>query len=379
MQTSSTRILGLVLGVLFFAATPVRGQAQVQPRWDSKQMALNLVWTRVADIYGEAGSVESAEFSPDSRYIISGSKFDNQVIMWRTSDGVEMWRQTVEQEIERVAWSADGQFVASASEDYQMRVFQASDGALVQTIAHDNGIDGLAWSHTGRWLASGEEWTADADGTRHGYLRLFAMPEGRLDKQADLGGTINSVDFSSDDQYVLAAGHDGRMKVWRVADMQEMRTFQGDPEYHFISARFSPDDRLIAVGDNAGDVYVWDFETGDLIDTFDRSGHKVEVVEWTPDGQYLVTAGNDPFIRFFRTQDILADHRIYTALQVHAGDQAEYLHINQTGGLMVSAHQDGLIRLWVIMSEDPSVNARRHEWVKEQQRKAAEERATRQN
>ena len=32
--------------------------------------------------------------------------------------------------------------------------------------------------------------------------------------------------------------------------------------------------------------------------------------------------------------------------------------------------QDGVVRLWVVMSEDPTVNARRHEWVKEKQKKA---------
>ena len=46
--------------------------------------------------------------------------------------------------------------------------------------------------------------------------------------------------------------------------------------------------------------YIWEFETGELVRKFDRSGHKVEIVDWTPDGKYLATAGNDPFIRFFQ-------------------------------------------------------------------------------
>ena len=65
--------------------------------WAGTQVRLTPVWSRVADINGEYGSIESAEFSPDGNRIVSGSKFDNQVIMWRTSDGMELWRATVAQ------------------------------------------------------------------------------------------------------------------------------------------------------------------------------------------------------------------------------------------------------------------------------------------
>jgi hypothetical protein len=36
------------------------------------QVALNRVWARLADLNGELGSVESAQFSPDGRFIVSG-------------------------------------------------------------------------------------------------------------------------------------------------------------------------------------------------------------------------------------------------------------------------------------------------------------------
>lgn len=77
------------------------------------QLRLEPVWSRVGDALGEIGSVESAEFSPDGKYIVSGTKYDNSVIMWRTSDGTELWRQNTKQEVERVAWSADGKYLGS--------------------------------------------------------------------------------------------------------------------------------------------------------------------------------------------------------------------------------------------------------------------------
>ena len=181
---------------------------------------------------------------------------------------------------------------------------------------------------------------------------------------------------------MLAAGHDGQVKVWHTADATVALEYTVQPDlllgqrnnYHFISARFHPDDDKFAVGDNHGYMHVVAFPSGEVLQRFNRSGHKVEVIDWTPDGQYLVVAGQDPFIRFFRTADILSGDRIYSALEVHAGDQAESLHFNRTGSLMASAHQDGAIRLWIVMSEDPTVNARRHQEVKRQQAEAAGQR-----
>ena len=60
--------------------------------------------------------------------------------------------------------------------------------------------------------------------------------------------------------------------------------------------------------------------------------------------------------------------RIPVAHRVWAGDNAEYMDFNDDGSFLVSAHQNGLIRLWVWMGEDPGLNQRRHEEVKKEQK-----------
>ena len=47
-----------------------------------------------------------------------------------------------------------------------------------------------------------------------------------------------------------------------------------------------------------------------------------------------------------------------------------YIDFNADGSFLPSAHQNGLIKLWVWMGEDPALNEKRHEWVKTQQRDA---------
>lgn len=335
-------------------------------------LRLEPVWSRVADALGEPGSVESVEFSPDGRYVVSGSKYDNSVIMWRTSDGTEQWRKYTEEEIERVGWSADGALVAACSEDYLVTVYESSTGNVHKVLQHSRGIDGLTWSKSGLLLVTGEEVSTDDDGSKHGWIRIFDMSLGDEIKSIDFGQTVNELFFSNDEKYLLAVGH-GVVKVYQVDGWNLLQTLTPGYYVTYTSGGFSPDGKyVVAVGQSEqarGTVYLWDWQNNKLVKRFNHTGKKIESITWHPNGQYIVHAGHDPYIYIYRLSDILNYNKdeIPVAHKSWASDHAEYLDFNEDGSFLTSAHQNGLIKLWVWMSEDPAMNSRRHSWVKEQQ------------
>ncbi len=366
---------GIILIPLFFLALISVLPAQVH--YPDATLRLHPVWSRVADVFGEWGSVESAEFSPDSKYIVSGSKYDNSVIMWRTSDGTELWRQYVPQEIERVGWSADNQYVAACSEDFMVRVYAAEDGELVKELPHDQGIDGLAWSNKGSLLVTGEEGQQVGEKGKQktvGMLRMFQMPEGRQLYELDFGGTINEIMFSQDNKYLLAAGHGG-VKVFDASSLELLKELKPDHFVKFTTADFTPDNKYIAASGFGGFIYVWDWQKGELIKRFNYRGRKVESIAWHPRGGYLLTSGHGPYLNIFRTKEILSDQddEVQVAAQVFANDGAEYIDFNADGSFVVSAHQDGVIRLWVWKGEDPFLTSNLHRELSAEQKKAQEE------
>jgi WD40 repeat protein len=342
------------------------------------QLRLEPVWARVADALGEPGSVESAEFSRDGKFIVSGTKFDNSVIMWRTSDGREMWRQYTEEEIERVGWSADGKFVAAGSEDYLVTVYDASTGEVYKTLKHERGIDGLTWSNQGSLLVTGQEKIETDDGETSGYIRVFEMPEANEVISINFGNTVNELFFSADDRFLLAVGH-GAVKIYRTDDWSLLRTL--DPGYYvtFTSGVFSPDAKYVfAVGQGGtsrGNCYLWDWKEEKLVKMFNDTGKKIESVSWHPNGGYIAYSGHMPYIFVYRLSDIIQykNDVIPVAHKVWSGDHAEYLDFNSDGSFLVSAHQNGLIKLWVWMGENPNLNEERHSWVKTQQTDAKKE------
>ncbi|MEO1051884.1 MAG: WD40 repeat domain-containing protein [Bacteroidota bacterium] len=341
-------------------------------QYENFQLRLEPVWSRVADALGEAGSVESAEFSPDGKYIVSGTKYDNSVVMWRTSDGTELWRQYAAQEIERVGWSADGKYVAACSEDFLVTVYESATGKVFKELKHTQGIDGLTWSNTGLLLVSGEEMTKKDDGSTSGFIRVFELPSGKEISKIDFGSTINELFFSHDDKYLLAVGHDN-VRIYNTKNWSLNKTLTPGYKVKYVSGVFSPDSKYVfATGGTPqirGELFLWEVESGKLIRKFNHTGKKVESVTWHPNGQYLAFAGHDPHIYVYRTAEVMKykNDNIRIAHKVWASDNAEYIDFNADGSFLVSAHQNGLIKLWAWMGEDPDLNSKLHKKVKKVQ------------
>ncbi|MEM9587761.1 MAG: PQQ-binding-like beta-propeller repeat protein [Planctomycetota bacterium] len=332
--------------------------------------ALNRVWSRMADISGEFGSVESAEFSPDSGRIVTGTKYDNTVRVWRTEDGAMLWKTELPAEIERVAWTADGKTVVSVSEDQYLRVIDASNGEVVREIKHGNGMDSLALSPDGRIMAVGEELRGGQTGAAVEVpVILYDTQTWQEIRRVDQTDTANEIDFTPDGKRFVVVGA-GHFRLWDTEtgkQLHHQKVFADGENRNlarFICTKISPDGKYIAVGSNRGDIYFFDAQTGRYIRRLNKTGDKLETVEWTKDGQYVLSAGKANVIDFIATKHAvdtrLNNGSVPIAMRIKMTDQLEYMHFNKTGALLTTAHQDGTVQLWTYMSDNPGVNQFKH-------------------
>ena len=325
---------------------------------------LQLLWARLGDLNGEIGAVESAEFSRDGKLIVSGGKYDNSLVVWRTIDGTVVWRRELDDEIERAGFSPDGRFVVSAGEDQSLQLWKVADGELVASIPLDAAVDGMAFSPDGRVLVTGKEG---------GVVQAWSFPDMELVRNIKLGGTINSVTFTRDGRYLALAGHPNNVWVLEADDFEIVHTLEGFPGVAAISVRIADDKGLIAAGQIGGYVSVWDLKSGELVSRFNHTGYKVEAVCWTNDGNYLLAAGLNEHIRVVRTVDLGMENVPVAHLSPPAG-RTEYLDFAPNGSSLVSAHEDGTVRLWLWKSGDLDINIKHHRALQERQRQAAEQR-----
>lgn len=75
---------------------------------------------------------------------------------------------------------------------------------------------------------------------------------------------------------------------------------------HATAASFSPDGRVIVTGDSRGAVYIWDAESGELINQIERLGiGEIERVAYSPDGQHILVAGDGVWVLNAATGDVI--------------------------------------------------------------------------
>ncbi|KAL5930294.1 hypothetical protein ACKVWC_000355 [Pyricularia oryzae] len=112
--------------------------------------------------------------------------------------------------VNSVAFSADGQKLASASYDNTVKLWDPATGVCTATLeGHSNWVNSVAFSADGHKLAS-----ASDDGTVKLWDPATGVCTATLDGHSD---SVHSVAFSADGHKLASASADGTVKLWDPA------------------------------------------------------------------------------------------------------------------------------------------------------------------
>ncbi len=105
---------------------------------------------------GHSGQVYSLAYSPDGRYLASGSS-DKTIKIWETATGTELRTLTGHSmTVWSVAYSPDGRYLASGSLDKTIKIWEVATGKELRTLTgHSHSVKSVVYSPDGRYLASG--------------------------------------------------------------------------------------------------------------------------------------------------------------------------------------------------------------------------------
>jgi len=204
-------------------------------------------------------------------------------VLARTFSGHKDWVQSV-------SFSPDGRWLVSGSNDKSIKVWDLKKSALVGTLyGHGYAINSVAVSPDGKWIASG-----GVDGT----VRLWVLATGR--QQGALRGhgyAIYSVAFSPDGARLVAGGKDRTVFLWDLKSGESLHALDGH-DGDIFAVVISPDGRLIASAGADQKVMVWDAQGGRR---FELAGHRDSILSlaFSPDGKYLASGGAAHTIRIW--------------------------------------------------------------------------------
>jgi len=190
-----------------------------------------------------------------------------------------------------VAFSPDGQTLASGSEDKTIKLWNLYTGQLLHTLqGHSNMVWSVAISPDGKSLASGS-W----DQT----IKLWNLHTGQL--LHTLQGhskRVSSVAFSPDGQTLASGSWDNTIKLWNLPTGQLLRTLQGHSNT-VLSVAISPDGQILASGSGDKTIKLWNLHTGQLLRTLQGHSIAVSSVAFSPDGQFLASGSGDKTIKIW--------------------------------------------------------------------------------
>lgn len=278
-------------------------------------------------------SVAFASWLSRTVWVVVASVVMRIGVLAQESPPIVWERQAHNGAIYDLAFSPDGQLIATAGADGVIKLWRASDGEPIATLSgHTSVVSSVAFSPDGSYLASGS-WDCS--------IRVWSVVS--RDFLFALSGhtaAVSSVQFSADGTRLVSGSWDGTVRIWDFVNRRVARTLRGHTDW-VHEAVLSPNGALIASAGRDGTVRLWRASDGALLRTL--TGHQgyVFAVAFTPDSAQVVSGGWDTIVRVWR----VLDGELQASLSGH-GDWITRVAFTPDGLLLFSAGWDRTLRVW---------------------------------
>lgn len=244
----------------------------------------------------------------------------------------------------------------------EIRVYDTKSGKPGKSIAgHSLNVEGLAISKDGKFLAS-----ASDDST----VKIWDLAKGAETQTIKgHGDTVTSVRFSPDGKQVVTTSKDRTLKVWDISGAKEIASFKVEREAEvkdpkakdpkapgkkvketgreFTCAVFTHDGKKIIAGNLDGEIKVYDVEGKKEVQEM-KAHDGVWALALSADGSKIATGGYDGTIKIWT----VGDAKPMRSIKAHADSvknepvTVTSVSFSPNGEWLASGGIDGLVKIW---------------------------------
>lgn len=269
----------------------------------------------IASYVGHQGAIQDIAFASDDELVSAAA--DKQAVVWNLHPQWQLERvignindpATLIDRVAALDFSEDGKLLAAgggvASRGGEIKIFNTADGSLLRSMEdpHTDGVNAVAFSPDGEYLAS-----ASADK----YVKKFSVATGEQLMQFE-GHTnhVLGVSWRSGGRILASAGADSTIAIWNAENGDRIRSIAGYQK-QVTSLRFIGQSQFVI--SSAGDpiVRMHNSDNGGVQRNFPGSADYMYAVDVTPDpaAGVVVAGGHDGVLRVWNTANGQALHQL---------------------------------------------------------------------
>jgi WD40 repeat protein len=290
-------IVGTDIGTVYYsvdaysASTPRSGTISIGSRTfvihqipERFQGAPDILWTGA----GHTAGINGVAFSPDGQLLASASS-DHTVKVWRVADGALLRTLTgFYDSVTSVTFSHNGQILAAGSIDRSVKAWRVNDWSLAGSEGTGDFMFSVAFSPNDTQLAA-------AGGYSGNWIHLIRTSDWQDLALLGPGQQQNtSIAYSPDGQYLAWAIAGPGVRLQRISTGSFCMLSEGNYyAYTVNSVAFSPNGQELASGSDGQAVEIWQVANCAESQSLNGPAGFVKSVAYAPNGQFILSGGQD--------------------------------------------------------------------------------------
>jgi WD40 repeat protein/mono/diheme cytochrome c family protein len=251
-------------------------------------------------------------------------------------------RVTPRKSIQSVAFAAQPNVIAVARyREVELR--DADSGAVRHTLTGIRGnVNSVAFSTDGQWVAA-----AGGEPGLQGQAAIWRVADGSLVRKFEGHfDALYAVVLSPDAKLLATGSYDQKIKLWDTATGAEVRALTGHNGAVYGLA-FRPDGKVLASASGDRTVKLWEIATGKRLDTFSQPTKEQYTVAFSPDGRRLVAGGVDNRIRLYAVSAgaVEGTNQLLESKFAHEGAVLRIVFASD-GATLLSSAEDRTVKWW---------------------------------
>ena len=305
---------------------------------DAMLSSLTTLGAPPREFKAQEGELHGADFSPDGKTLVTAEGSSARLLDLATGDTLRVFSGHTDM-INPVVFSPDGKYILTGSIDGTARLWDVTSGQTLQIFSGESPeFYNVRFSPDGKTIAT--------VGGQKG--RVWDVATGQvLQTLSGHDGELFGVAFSPDGTRILTGGFDQTARLWDVATGDEIRVFSGHAG-SIDEVTFSPDGNYIATASDDQTARIWDAETGEVVR--ELIGHQgiVGTIDFSADGRFVLTGALDKTVRLWEVDTGQMIRVLYNLTDV------EVAKISRDGRLVFATNaDDNTTRVWDLQSPAP--------------------------